>query len=71
MAFNKKCSCGREYTTLEAWDALNFVGTMADDAGALEMRNCVCGSTIAVRMTDVVHEVERMMEGLISGQCPV
>jgi hypothetical protein len=63
MAFVKRCSCGRKYTTLEEWDALNFVGAMPDDNGALEMRNCVCGSTIAVRMSDVAGEVERREKG--------
>jgi hypothetical protein len=46
----KRCGCGCEYTP-EQWQALPYVGVMRDDVEALELRNCVCGSTLAVEMT--------------------
>lgn len=39
----KRCSCGREYTR-SGWKALPVVGTM----GPIELRNCICGSSIAL-----------------------
>jgi CheY-like chemotaxis protein len=39
----KRCSCGREYTR-SGWVALPRIGEM----GAVELRNCVCGSSIAL-----------------------
>ncbi len=41
----KTCGCGRAFTAA-AWARLPYVGIMA---GCLEMRNCLCGSTIAVK----------------------
>lgn len=47
----KTCGCGREYTAA-GWQALPIKGYLLteDDEGQyeLEMRNCPCGSTIAV-----------------------
>ena len=45
----KKCRCGQCWTA-ESWAALFFVG-YADggEDGELELRNCVCGSTLAVQ----------------------
>lgn len=49
----KACACGLAYST-EAWSRLAFVGINyfpADTFGpaeAIELRNCVCGSTIAI-----------------------
>ena len=44
----KQCACGAVYTPGE-WLSLKYVGQMDDgDGGWLELRNCVCGSTIAV-----------------------
>lgn len=48
----KRCGCGREYTRSE-WKALTFCGTM----GAVELRNCVCGSTVALADGDAVEGV--------------
>ncbi len=39
----KRCSCGREYTR-SGWKDLRVVGSM----GAVELRNCPCGSSIAL-----------------------
>jgi CheY-like chemotaxis protein len=39
----KRCGCGREHTR-RSWKSLRLVGTME---GA-ELRNCACGSTIAL-----------------------
>lgn len=43
----KRCSCGREYTR-ESWEALQYVGVQIDDVETFELKNCLCGSTIAV-----------------------
>jgi len=44
----KKCSCGLPYTE-EEWKQLYFVGYQRFDWGEeQELRNCVCGSTLAV-----------------------
>ena len=44
----KACSCGATYDYFD-WAQLPLVGTMDDGAGgAILMRNCVCGSTLAV-----------------------
>lgn len=50
----KACSCGAKYYAGE-WTLLSFVGYMTDEVERLELRNCTCGSTLAV-------EIER--EGL-------
>ncbi len=44
----KSCACGQTYTG-PRWKGLVFVGYMAGDGGDLELRNCDCGSTLAVR----------------------
>jgi hypothetical protein len=43
----KRCGCGLAYTR-SRWDALALVGHHADDVETLEMRNCPCGSTLAI-----------------------
>lgn len=50
----KQCGCGREYTRGQ-WLALHLCGRMhVPGSGiALELRNCVCGSSIAVECDDV------------------
>jgi hypothetical protein len=51
----KTCGCGRSYGR-KSWRALPFVGrqhTPKDDYGpaeTIEMRNCPCGSTLAVEV---------------------
>lgn len=47
-ADDKPCGCGRTHTAAQ-WAALEMVGTQPDYAGgALEFRNCECGSTLSV-----------------------
>jgi hypothetical protein len=47
-ADDKPCGCGRTHTAAQ-WAALEMVGTQPDYAGgALELRNCECGSTLSV-----------------------
>jgi len=47
-AFPKVCPCGARYSP-RAWGELALVGRMDDgDGGDLELRNCACGSTLAV-----------------------
>jgi len=45
----KICACGVAYSE-EAWRGRPFVGllSLSDDEPPLELRHCVCGSTIAV-----------------------
>ena len=47
----KACGCGRVFSAHE-WETLQFVGKMIDEVETLEMRNCPCGSTIAVQSVD-------------------
>lgn len=48
----KICRCHRTYTR-ESWDALPLVGIQHVDEGLdLELRNCGCGSTIAIELVD-------------------
>lgn len=45
----KSCRCGRTFT-LAAWEDLPEVGTQPDGDGyVLVLRNCPCGSTLAIR----------------------
>lgn len=57
-SFPKRCVCGALYQTEHDWRSLPFATVMpgTDEDGKryyhdLELRNCRCGSTIAVRMT--------------------
>lgn len=43
----KRCSCGKMYTHRE-WYSLPLCGVGGDEVEKLELRNCSCGSTIAV-----------------------
>lgn len=47
----KRCACGLGYT-IEEFRELTFVGIdIADPEAPLELRNCKCGSTIAIELT--------------------
>lgn len=49
----KECGCGRQYSR-ETWDQLHLVGRMPDgEGGELELRDCVCKSTIAVDVVEL------------------
>ena len=49
-AWPKTCGCGALYYP-GVWTELAFVGFMEDgDGGRLELRNCTCGSTLAVEV---------------------
>lgn len=46
----KQCQCSAVYTHLE-WSYLPLCGHMDDgDGGQLELRHCVCMSTIAIQV---------------------
>ena len=46
----KVCGCGRRYTAAD-WRQLTFCGVIQPEDGAFaELRNCACGSSIAVRV---------------------
>lgn len=49
-AWPVRCACGKQYAE-ERWETLRLVGRQAStDELELEMRICVCGSTISVRV---------------------
>lgn len=43
----KTCGCGLKYTPMR-WKTLKLIGMPDDGHEKLELRNCACGSTIAV-----------------------
>ena len=45
--FPKACGCGLIYSR-EAWGKLEYLGPQDDGEALLELRNCTCGSTLAV-----------------------
>jgi hypothetical protein len=45
----RRCGCGREYDAA-SWRDLPFVGHQDDGVESIELRNCPCGSTIAVHV---------------------
>jgi hypothetical protein len=45
--WTKRCGCGNGYN-LAAWMALPLVGHQKDDVEDLELKDCQCGSTLAV-----------------------
>jgi hypothetical protein len=45
--FPKHCGCGRVWSAT-TWQWLVYVGIMSDHIDRLELRHCVCGSTIAM-----------------------
>lgn len=51
LATVKRCSCGREYDR-SWWDLLPLVGYVGaasgDESQVLELRQCGCGSTLAL-----------------------
>ena len=44
---DKSCLCGATHDPFE-WLQLPHVGVMADEVDTLTLRNCHCGSTLAV-----------------------
>lgn len=44
----KVCPCCRRAISKEEWGQLHLVGFMLDEVERLEMRNCVCNSTICI-----------------------
>jgi hypothetical protein len=45
----KRCGCGLEYDA-RSWSDLPLAGYQTDDIENLELRNCPCGSTLAVHL---------------------
>lgn len=48
-SFPKSCACGRQHSASE-WARLPYCGEHDDGEIVLELRNCACGSTIAVEV---------------------
>ena len=54
----KTCTCCKKHYDKAGWEALERVGVVDDgDGGTLELRNCSCGSTIAIQLTTKTQEV--------------
>lgn len=52
----KRCGCGRAHDH-DSWGRLEYVGLWpdaADDGSPLILRNCPCGSTLAIVLTDLL-----------------
>jgi hypothetical protein len=45
----KRCGCGLTHDAA-AWSCLPYVGVQRDEFEALELRNCPCGSTLAIEV---------------------
>jgi hypothetical protein len=48
----KRCGCGAVWVAT-AWHRLENVGIWDDGVDAIELRHCVCGSTISMRVAVV------------------
>lgn len=48
----KRCSCCGHDHDAESWGSLEYLGIMDPEDGepAIEMRNCTCGSTLAIEL---------------------
>ncbi len=44
----KSCTCCHRSFTLEQWSALPLCGPQDDGVECLELRNCHCGTTLAI-----------------------
>lgn len=51
----KTCACGRSYAA-EEWLELPGCGRQDDGVDILDLRNCSCGSTIAVLVSDLPND---------------
>ncbi len=47
----KRCACGNPYSRSQ-WQKLALVGYQADEVETLELRDCTCGSTLAIAVVD-------------------
>ena len=54
--FPKTCGCGLIYTEADWNEILTLKGVYKDEECTLEMRNCLCGSTLAVELEGLVLE---------------
>ena len=43
----KQCACGQSFT-IEQWRRLKRLGELDDGVDLLELRDCPCGSTLAI-----------------------
>ncbi len=50
----KRCRCCGRVHDQESWERLRYVGIMDDIAGGgrIELRDCVCTTTLAIEVTD-------------------
>lgn len=57
----KACRCGRTFDATE-WRELRLVCLMDDgEGGLLELRNCPCGSTVAIEAPPTNEDARRLV----------
>jgi len=54
--FPKKCTLCPRVHDQKSWAQLEYVGTTRDDIEELELRNCPCGTTLAVAVQTFATE---------------
>jgi CheY-like chemotaxis protein len=60
-AWPRKCSCGRAWLRAP-WCELVYVGTFEVEGSTLELRQCLCGSTISVERDADIADAESFQE---------
>lgn len=56
VQFPKKCACGRTVASWTEWAKLPDKGFQVDEYESLNLRDCQCGSTLAVVIC--IHKLE-------------
>ncbi len=52
----KTCTCCGQSFTRANWQTLKLIGHQVDEDEDLEMRDCLCGSTLAVVVEDFARD---------------
>ena len=60
----KTCGCGRSYPRA-GWEVLERLGVCGCFLERLELRNCLCGSTIAIDVTSRPGRLLRALARLV------
>jgi hypothetical protein len=59
----KQCACGISFDLAE-WCGLKLVGRQIVDEETFELRNCPCGSTLSIQISEREGVTELVPEGL-------
>lgn len=67
--FPKVCACCARAFDVEAWSNLRLIGHQEDAVERLELRDCHCGSTLAVvsNVRDAVAKVREIVRAKFGG----